>query len=221
MWSVSDLYDSSVITLKTSDTVLVARELLQDQNVSYLPILQDCKILKNVSLEDLDLLDEEDTLSALESQSINTSYFVNVNAHYFEGLLAINSIAHLSSVAVVDDELNFKGILKLKDMLSHYIPPNSVYNESSWVVLVMPNYDYSLTKIADIVEYNRCKVLQVLTKNDNEHNTWVQILINSKTVTSSVKSFERFGYQVAYVSSPGETEDYDGRYQSLIKYLDL
>lgn len=221
MWSVSDLYNSSIITLKESDTVLVARELIQDQEVSYLPILENGKILRNLSLADLDLYDEEDKLVEVIESTINADFCVKENAHYFEGLLAINGLVNMNSIAVVDDEFNFKGVLKLKDILSQYVPQNSVYNESSWVVLVMPSYNYSLTKIADIVEYNRCKILQVLTKNDDLHNTWVQVLINSRTVTSSVKSFERFGYQVAYVSSPGQSEDYNERYQSLIKYLDL
>lgn len=221
MWSIADLYTENTLTLKWSDTMSVAKELIISEGVNQLPILKDGKIEQLISLEDLELLEEDSPLSQIDHFRLNSQLSVHLDSHYFEALQIIADDSSLLSLPVVDEEEQFKGVVKLKDILAHYVPQNVTYNEASWVVLVMPSYEYSLTRISDIVEYNRCKILQVLTKVDEENNLWLQILINSSTISSSLKSFERFGYKVAYVNSPGKDIDSDTRYQSLMKYLDL
>lgn len=221
MWSVGDLCNNGALTLKLTDTVAVAKELILSEGVNHLPVIENGLIKCLVSMEDLELLDEGLSLSSITDFHLENNIAVQENMHYFEALQNISNHPNLLSLPVIDEENKYKGIIKLKDVLKHYIPQNAAYNEASWVVLVMPAYEYSLTRIADIVEYNRCKVLQVLTKLDEENQIWVQLLINSKTVSSSIKSFERFGFRIAYVNSPGEAEDNDVRYQSLMKYLDL
>lgn len=220
MWSVKDIVDSGVIALKLTDTVLFAKELMLDQQLLHLPIIVEGKIEGIVSLTDLDNQGDEETINNIQ-RAVDSSYFVYEHEHYFEALKRLMAQPKLLSICVVDKDGKYQGEARLRALCANYVPQNYLAHEASLVVLEMDDFDYSLTNIANIVEYNRCKVLQVVSISAGNKKIWVQLIINSTTVQSIIKGFERYGYLVLYSQNQEGEAIIDERYQSLLKYLDL
>ena len=220
MWTVKDIIDSGAISLKPTDSVLFAKELMLDQQLLHLPIVVDEHITGLLSLTDLTNQKDDTTISSL-SQSVDKSYAIFENEHYFEALKLMMSQPNLLSISVVDIDGKYKGVARLRALCANYVPQNYLAHEASLVVIEMDDYDYSLTNIANIVEYNRCKILQVVSTSPGDKKIWVQLIINSTTIQSIIKGFERYGYLVLYSQHQKGEAEIDERYKSLLKYLDL
>ena len=142
--------------------------------------------------------------------------------HFFQALQMIVEDAKSLSLSVVDKDGAYVGIVRLKDLATNYVPPNYLAEQASLIVLEMDEHEYSLTNIANIVEYNRCKILQSLIVGVEDRKLWVQLIINSTTIQSTLEGFERYGYSIIYTQNQMDGESpLEDRYKSLLKYLDL
>lgn len=222
MWSVKDKLDSGILILKPTDTVLVAKDLLMDQQLFQLPVVEQGKISYEVSLESLSELPDDLVLSDIEEIQNKDYLHAQPEQHFFQALQMIIDHSKSLSVSVVDKKGLYVGIVRLKDLATNYVPPNYLTQQASLIVLEMDEHEYSLTNIANIVEYNRCKILQSLIVGVEDRKLWVQLIVNSTTIQSTLEGFERYGYSIIYTENQMDGgSPLEDRYKSLLKYLDL
>jgi len=222
MWSVKDKLDSSILILKSTDTVLVAKDLLIDQELFCLPVVENGKVNYMVSLADLAEFEEDQRLSDLSEVHILEFPFARLEQHFFEAIQLMMNANKVLSLPVLGKDDTYLGIVRLKDLVLNYIPKNFENQEASLIVLEMDDHDYSLTNIANIVEYNRCKILQSITVAVQDRKIWVQLVVNSTTIQSTLAGFDRYGYTIIFTKNQLDTESpLEDRYKSLLKYLDL
>jgi hypothetical protein len=89
------------------------------------------------------------------------------------------------------------------------------------LVLEMNQVDYSLAQIAQIVESNNAKILSsYITSNEESTHTEVTLKINTSNLTSIIRTFERYDYQVkaAYQDKAAE-EDLRQRFDALMNFM--
>jgi glycine cleavage system regulatory protein len=89
------------------------------------------------------------------------------------------------------------------------------------LVLEMNQVDYSLAQIAQIVESNNAKILSsYITSNEESTHTEVTLKINTSNLTSIIRTFERYDYQVkaAYQDKDAE-EDLRQRFDALMNFM--
>lgn len=221
MWTVRNSVEEGLLSLKPTDTCSVARELIIDQEVFHLPVIRKGKIEFFVSISDLEDLEEQQLLTEIKAHKIPNEFCLQESQHYFEALHQMLGNSKVVSMSVVDEDNDFIGIVRMRDLANNYIPQNYLTQEASLVILEMDDYDYSLTKISNIVEYNRCAILQVVAASPGNKKMWVQLIINSTTIQSVLKGFERYSYKILYANNHQSDQELDDRYQSLLKYLDL
>jgi hypothetical protein len=91
------------------------------------------------------------------------------------------------------------------------------------IVLNLNKTDYSLAQVAHVVESNNAKVLSSYVFERSETGMLeLTLKVNREEVGSIVQSLERYDYQViAYFQESAHLEDLKGRYDELMRYINI
>ena len=216
-----ELISDTVIALKTSDSASLAITLMDEYKVSHLPIVNNIEFLGLISEEDILSLNMPDEPLGNHKLSLSRP-FVYEDQHIFD-IISIFSELKLSLLPVLDKKNNYLGIITLLDLvqnLSHII---SLNNPGGIIILELNQSDYSLTEIAQIVESNDAKVLNLyITSFSDSTKINVTLKINKIDLTQILRTFNRYDYIVkASFSENQYLDDIQDRYDLLMNYLKM
>ena len=216
-----ELLSQSLPSLRLSDKVYQALQLMNDNHVTHLPITDGEKFVGTISEEDL-LLAENDNaeLAALEQSFSDVA--VKEDEHFLKAVqLAADS--GLSVVPVVTEENELVGTLAYNDLLKFSSGFMSLAEPGGLIVLEMESNQYSFNEISKLVETNDAQITQLNTSNDAETGMMqVTIRINKPDVADIVAAFQRYEYNVKYFF--GEelyTNELRSNYDNLMNYLKI
>ncbi|MBL7740711.1 MAG: CBS domain-containing protein [Chitinophagaceae bacterium] len=217
----SDLSSQTIPYLRLQDKVYQALQLMNDNQVTHLPIVDGEKYIGIISEDDLLLAENEHAiLSELQQSFANT--FVKNDEHF---LRAIQVAAEngLSVVPIIDGENDLTGAVTYNDLLKHASEFMSLHEPGGLIVLEMPSNQYSFSEISKILETNDAQITQLNTFNNAETGMMrVTIRINKSDISDVVAAFQRYEYDVKYFF--GE-ELYDNElrsnYDNLMNYLKI
>lgn len=216
-----ELQSQTLPSLHLTDKVHQALQLMNDNQVTHLPIVDGEKFIGVVSEDDL-LQAENDNaaLSELQQSFSNTS--VKEDEHF---LRAIQLAAEngLSVVPIVSDENDLVGTVAYNDLLKNASEFMSLNEPGGLVVLEMESNQYSFNQISKLVETNDAQITQLNTSNDPETGMMqVTIRINKPEVSDIVATFQRYDYTVKYFF--GEelyANEIRNNYDNLMNYLKI
>ncbi len=216
-----DLINDSYPPLKLSDTGLRALSWMEEFRLVHIPVVEDIHYLGLISEEDILKLDSMEQPMANQMLSI-IKPFVKGSQPVFE-VVKMLSKDKLTVVPVVDDNMNYMGVITLNDVLKHYIESGIFEDAVGVIVLEMKPHDYSLSELARLVESEDARVLNSHLTPDVENETIdVTLKINLTDLSRIISSFTRHGYLVKEHYNQNEfMDDIKSRYDSLIKYLDI
>jgi acetoin utilization protein AcuB len=119
-----ELISTSIPTLKLTDSVFQAMELMNEFCVKQLPVVVEDKYVGLV-FED-DLMNSDDS-AELESVSTHFSKVaVHANMHFIEAVQTANDY-HLTVVPVVEKDNEFTGVILVNELLRHLGKITGVY----------------------------------------------------------------------------------------------
>lgn len=216
-----ELQSQTLPSLHLSDKVYQALQLMNDNQVTHLPIVDGEKFVGIISEDDL-LQAENDSspLSELQQSFSNTS--VKEDEHFLKAiqLAAENG---LSVVPIVSEENDLAGTVAYNDLLKHASEFMSLNEPGGLLVLEMESNQYSFNEISKLVETNDAQITQLNTSNDPETGMMqVTIRINKPEVSDIVATFQRYDYTVKYFF--GEelyANEIRNNYDNLMNYLKI
>ena len=216
-----ELLSQTLPYLRLQDKVYQALQLMNDNNVTHLPITDGEKFIGIISEEDL--LQAENDHSELSS--LQQSFFdisVKQDEHFLKAVqLAADS--GLSVVPVVTEENELVGTVAYNELLKFSSEFMSLSEPGGLIVLEMDNNHYSFNEISKLVETNDAQITQLNTTTDPETGIMlVTIRINRPEVSDIVATFQRYEYNVKYFF--GEelyTNELRSNYDNLMNYLKI
>jgi hypothetical protein len=124
---------------------------------------------------------------------------------------------------VVDASKNYIGVLMAEDITMALGTSFSFNGEGAIIVLETTPYDYSLSQIAQIVESNDAKILQLFVNNsNNSENLEIIIRVDQTMVHRMLQTFYRYNYIVKSVFFFFfNEEDLKERYNLFMKFLNV
>lgn len=210
---------SEIFPLKKSDSCDAASILMGDFKVKQLPIVENQKVIGFVT--EKTVLQNLDTKVESVMQTSTNLFCIKEYLHVFE-ILQILAANNLSSIAVLDEANNYKGVITANDIAIAQFNNSALTQVGSIITLQMPAHNYSLGELARISESNDIKILHVLVQplKDLENHIQVSLKFNSLNLKFVKQSFERFGYQIIYANNTDEDETgFNDRLNWLIKYI--
>jgi predicted transcriptional regulator len=217
-----DLISEVIPSLKTSDTGQTALNWMEIFRVSHLPIVNNQDFLGLIS--DADIYDMNQPEEPIGNHNLTLfKPFVEAEQHIFE-VIGLASRLKLTVIPVLDNSNHFLGVITINDLIRHLAGISSMDQPGGIIVLELVARDYSLSQIAQIVEGNNVKVLSMyITSPPESTKLEVTLKVNSGDLTSVVRTFERYNYEVKTWVTDNDSMDrfYSERFDLLMKYLNI
>jgi acetoin utilization protein AcuB len=216
-----ELRSQNLPYLHLQDKVYQALQLMNDNQVTHLPIVDGEKYAGIIGEDDLLQVDNDHTSLDLLQQSFGNSS-VKSSEHFLKAiqLAAENG---LSVVPIVNDENDLVGAVSYNDLLKNASEFMSLNEPGGLIVLEMESNQYSFNEISKLVETNDAQITQLNTSNDAETGMMqVTIRINKPEVSDIVATFQRYEYNVKYYF--GEelyANELRNNYDNLMNYLKI
>lgn len=205
----------------TSDTCAVALAQMEDYRVRHLPVVNERQLLGLISESDLQGHGSSSDPIGAVTLSLNNA-FLTETQHVFDALVIITEM-QLSLVPVTDQKGNYAGIITLPGLVEYLARNASMLNPGGILILEMSENDYSLAEIAQIVESNDAKILNMCVTSRRD-STLVDITmkLNVVDIVPVVQTLQRFNYTIR--ATFGERDDLDDlreRYDALMNFLNI
>ena len=216
-----ELITDEVPPLKPTDTGKKVLDWMEDFRLSHLPVVSKREFLGLVSYADvLDLNDTKKTLDHLRVSMIKA--FVREDYHIFDVLKVISN-HNVSAVAVLDDKDNYVGVITADSIIQKIANMPFVHEPGSIVILEMNIKDYSLSQIAQIVEGNDAKILNMhINAHHDSTKIEVTLKINKEDLSPILQTFNRYNYTVkATFHQNNFNNDLKKRYDEFMHFLNI
>lgn len=215
-----DLISTSIPSLKLSDSVFQAMELMTEYNVKQLPVVMDDKYAGLVFEDDLMNLDDSADLESISTHFSRVS--VHSNMHFLDAVQTANDY-HLTLVPVIDKENEFIGVILVGDLLRNLGKMTGASEPGGLIVLEMDQRNFSFAEISKLIETNDAQITQLNTSWENGSESFiVTIKINKFEISDIVATFQRYDYQVKYYFGEELYEnELKDNYDHLMNYLSI
>ncbi|MDP2174617.1 MAG: CBS domain-containing protein [Bacteroidota bacterium] len=204
-----------------NQTVEEALLVLNKLHIDMLPLVDNQKLVNYISYENLEGHASNVLLSRIPFFT-TVLPFVTPNQHIINVLSQLKTL-NLSLLAVLDDENNYVGILKTKDIVKALSQSLSVKSQGSIIVIRLKPQDFSLSDIVRIIEYGDAKVLGFFTfEIENSDELELHLKLSTTFLRNILATLERYEYNVVqYYNREDANDDNDWRYEHLMKFIDL
>ena len=157
---------TNLITVKTTDSVIKAKLLLKEHNISHLPVMEKGNLLGIITGWDIrQVLIPSDTLKV---KNIMTRDPVTVPWDYTVGETAEMLLKHnISGVPVVDSQDSVAGIITKGDLFKVLVPLTGVGKKGVQFALLLTDRRGAVKEITDMIRENGGRMLSALTSYDD------------------------------------------------------
>jgi predicted transcriptional regulator len=216
-----DLITSSIPALSLTDPVFQAIQLMDDFNVSHLPVIWEDKYIGLVSENDL-LNVDNDSLLLENIQAEFSTISVNANFHFLESV-RIASDHSLSIMPVIETDSTWVGSISSTDLLRYLGRMNGVEEAGGIIILEIEKRQFSFSQISKLVETNDAYITQLNTYYDTNLGILnVTIKINKLEISDIVATFQRYELFVKYYFGEELYEnELRNNYDHLMNYLKI
>ena len=194
---------------------------MDEFQVNHLPVLKNGNFVGLVS--ETELLDQSDLALSLDELFQHLPRpFAFADAHLFD-LLQHFALFKLTVLPVLDRQENFLGVISAQELLELLAQSSGLNETGSVLVLEINANDYTLAQIAQIVESNQAKILNLFV-NYLPDSTKIQVnlRINQQNLSAIIRTFERYDYQVlASFQDSNQPNELQERYQELMHYMSM
>ena len=129
------------------------------------------------------------------------------------------------SVAVVDKNERYLGTVSPRDMIVGMKLFSALRSPGAVISLRLRQEDYSLSELAQLIESNQAKILDLtlIQLLENTHEMLVVLKLSCQESSAVRATLQRYGYEVLQHQSSPEQIDHQEKknYEALMKYLDL
>jgi len=217
----SEIISEVIPPLVHTDSGEKALLWMDEFQVNHLPVLKNGNFVGVLSESELlDQADLEPTLDMLFQHLPRP--FVFADAHLFD-ILKHFSLFKLTALPVLDRQEQYLGVISSQDLLQLLAQSTGVKEIGSVLVLEMDANNYALSQIAQIVESNQAKILNLFV-NSEPDSTKIQVSlkINQQNLSAIIRTFERYDYNVlASYQAEDQHNELQERYDELMLYLNM
>lgn len=217
----ADLITEDIPPLKSSDTVNLALQWMEEFKVNHLPVIEGKEFVGIVSENDLmDSNKPDSEIGKANVPMLKTE--IHGNQHAFDALKVMTDL-HLSLLPVLDEHNHYLGSVTQRSVLEKISGISAVIEPGGIIELEMHKNDYTLTQIAGIIESNDAKVLNLMVESLPDPNRiLVTVKVNREDLSRIMQTFYRYNYNVrATYHQSSHDSDLHSRFNEFMRFLNI
>jgi len=216
-----DLISKVVPPLRPGDDADRALLWMDDFKVSHLPVVDGKSFIGLIS--EADIMDSNAPGSTIgELDADFEKAFVKDTQHIYAVIRRLAS-TDLTCIAVLDQDEQYVGCITLSDLVVKFDELAVINRPGGIVVIHMKESNYSLAQLAHIIESNGTSILSsYIGQQKGSGMIDVTMKVDREDLGPTIQSLERHGYEVtAYFEEGTHLEDLKGRYDELMRYINI
>lgn len=217
-----ELITNNVPVLKPEDKGQTALNWMDMLKVSHLPVVKEDEYLGLISdktIYDLNLTEE-----SIEKQVIQLhSPHIHEDKHIFEAASVMYNLG-LTVLPVLNEANSFVGTITLTDIWKGIASLLSLNEPGGIIILNVPEHNFSLSEISQIIESNDTRILSLVThKLSGSEVLNITMKLDKLDLSAVLQTFERYSYQVASVFMDDSLlhDLYEDRLEQFLRYLNI
>lgn len=214
---VNQFISQNLYPLKKSDTILFAKQSMEDYQVGSLPVVQNKKLVCTVYLSQLESQDEKSIIKELVDPKPVAK--LNHDASFFKAMKLFADIG--SNVLAIEKDGEFFGIIEQKDMYNYLSKSYTVQGDGAIVYMQTTTNNYSLTAISRAVEMEDAKIKGLWTIVSESGMLQLIIKLDTQVVSSILNNLQQQNIEILVAVNQKDDEHLKSRYNALLKYLEL
>ncbi len=215
----SSLTDAHIPTLDSQMTVSQARELMERSRLFHLPMVKEKAYAGVYSFDVLDGMTPSRLLATVDPLKCST---VLPNTHFFE-IWSRMVEDRISGIAVVDADGTYVGFIRQEILIQLYAKSFALTEPGCILILSMRKSDYSMQRIAALVEEHGYHILSSFVMEKTEKSDLlITLKLNAVDPNRLINTFDRFEIEIEGIFSENEFSDIlQDRYEQLMNYLNV
>ena len=193
---------------------------MDEFKVSHLPVVDGNEFLGLISEDNILDGEKDDTVIASKNRFSEVS--ISESQHIYNVIRKL-AATDLSVIAVVDAEGMYMGCITLLDLVTKFEELAVVNQPGAIIVLGMNKNDYSLAQVAHVIESNNARILSSYIFERPETGILeLTLKVNQEEASAIIQSLGRYDYEViAHFQESAHLEDLKGRYDELMRYINI
>jgi len=214
------LISSRFTPLRSTDTVGNALLLMEERQVTCMPVVQDERYLG--MLREEDLIDEDTSLPLHDLAGLLSGMAVRSQDHFLVAV-KLSHVYDLPLVPVANEKQEWEGVIFQSDLFRQLAVLTGAEEFGSMLVLEMERREYAPGLMNRLVESNDALITQLNTWYDAATQLLtVVIRINKEDVSDVVASFQRHGFFVRYyLGEEMFRNELQSNLEHLLNYLNI
>lgn len=215
-----ELISDTIPPLRPNDEVARALAWMDEFKVSHLPVVDGTRYIGLISEDNVMDGQEADLVSA----SREAYDFASVTeAEHIYNVIRKLAATDLTVMPVLSTEGVYLGCISIFDLLTRFEELAVVNQPGGIIILQLNKNDYSLAQVAHVVESDSARILSSYVVEDVDTGKMeLTLKLDREEVGSIVQSLERYDYDVqAYFQETAHLEDLKGRYDELMRYINI
>ena len=195
---------------------------LDENRLNDIPVVDNDKLEGSVQESDIYTLPDPDL--ALADQKVNLKRdFVFEHQHILD-VIKVLVDSKLSVLPVVDEDEKYIGCITQQRVIEEMSRLLAVNNPGAFIVLEINQNDFVLSEIAQIVESQDAKILNLFVPASKDSTKAdVVIKVNTMEIQAMLQTFNRYNYIVkaTYTEDEKMYDDLRERYDTIMRYLNI
>jgi CBS domain-containing protein len=216
-----DLINNDVPPIMPKESMEKALLWMDEFKVKHLPVVNNGQYVGLVS--DEMIFDHNTINDRVEDLNFTGHQFSVKKSHHLYKVMQVMSTHQLTVIPVIDEQSEFIGAISAYHLME-VISLNTGFNQKgAIIVLLMNDFDYHLSQIAQIIESNNAKILGFYTENVPDGNQLkITLKVNQSKLGPVLQTFSRYDYTIHELYTDDETSsEFQERYDHLMNYLNL
>jgi acetoin utilization protein AcuB len=218
---IKDISLSALPWAHAYDTVARAIQIMQDEQVTQLPVVDGDQYLGLV--QEQYLLEIEDEQELLQRYTgLLPRPFVKLEDHFLQAL-QLASLHEIQLIPVVGEGQELVGVLTAKELLAELSKFLGLHEQGAFMVVEKEIHQYSLGDLSKLIESNDAQITQLNTlSNDQTGMMLITIRVNKIEISDIIATFQRYDYKVCFVTGEEQyTNELRSNYDHLMHYLKI
>jgi CBS domain-containing protein len=217
-----DLLSEVVPSIRPDDSGQKALNWMEIFRISHLPVVDNKRLIGLISDKIIyDLNIAENPVGDYTDHLL--SPFVRETQHIYEVFAAISKLK-LTAIPVVDMHLEYRGVITITDLARKFADMIAIQEAGGVIVLELNSVDYTLSRMAQIVEANDAKILSLyVTQSPDTKLMSVTLKVNVIDLSAILQTFVRYDYNIkAVFMDDSKIKDmYDDRFDQLMRFINI
>ena len=218
--NITDYILKEIKSLTPKSSIKKAQRLFKDYPITHFNVVENDVLLGSFSESDIQTIENKEGL-LLEYLHLLTPFFADEKETVL-GLLKIFADNDCTVIPVLDAANKYIGYYDLCDVLDVFASSPFMLEESETLIVEILENDFSMSRIAQIVEANGGKLLGAYVSEKRADHVRVTLKIVTQEMNEIIQTFRRYNYNIISMHENDiYLEDLKSRSEYLQKYLNM